>query len=607
MQKLPSWMKQAVGRKFFDLRLAFAFVALQLCGLSQAANAPRFTASLDRDSIVMGESVMLTLTFEGGAPQEISQLPAIDGLQNSPGVSQSSNTTIGADGTTTSVQSYGVTLSPTRAGEFVIPAFRAKVNGQTMSSQPLKLKVLASDPSSPPADFANQLAFLWLVLPKQDVYVGETFVAEMRLYIRSGVANVTDIQIPQLSGEGFNSGKYIQSQQFQRRVGTTPFTVIPFRAWLSPVKSGPLSVGPINGSLVVHLSSNEPRDVFENFFGPRTVPKQIALALQPKSVSVSPLPTENVPPSFNGAVGSYTMTVAAGPTNVAAGDPITVRVQISGNGALESLTLPDQPAWHDFKLYPPTAKVETTDQLGVQGTKSFEQLVVPQSVDIKELPPISFSFFDPDKKKYETLTKPAIGLVVRPGGSNIVPVVAAANRATQDIPPPAQDIVSIKQRPGKLEQISPPLVEQPWFLALQSVPALAFIGTVIWRKRSDSLANNPRLRRQRKVAQIVRDGMNDLRKFAAEKNSDQFFATLFRLLQEQLGERLDLPASAITEAVIEEHLQPRGLPEADLAGLHELFQTCNLARYAPVKSSQELEALIPKLESVLDELQELEA
>jgi len=42
---------------------------------------------------------------------------------------------------------------------------------------------------------------------------------------------------------------------------------------------------------------------------------------------------------------------------------------------------------------------------------------------------------------------------------------------------------------------------------------------------------------------------------------EAFFATLFRLLQEQLGERLELPASSITEAVIEEHLRPRGVPE----------------------------------------------
>jgi hypothetical protein len=32
---------------------------------------------------------------------------------------------------------------------------------------------------------------------------------------------------------------------------------------------------------------------------------------------------------------------------------------------------------------------------------------------------------------------------------------------------------------------------------------------------------------------------------------------------------------------------------------------CNVARYAPIKSSQELVALIPKLEATLHELQQL--
>ena len=131
------------------------------------------------------------------------------------------------------------------------------------------------------------------------------------------------------------------------------------------------------------------------------------------------------------------------------------------------------------------------------------------------------------------------------------------------------------------------------------MPLLAWLSAVVWRKRTESLANNPRLRRQRQVAQIVREGLVQLRRLAEEKRSEEFFATLVRLLQEQLGERLDLPASAITEAVIEEHLRPRGVPDAVLTPLHELFQTCNLARYAPVKSSQELAAIVPEVEAAL--------
>jgi hypothetical protein len=108
------------------------------------------------------------------------------------------------------------------------------------------------------------------------------------------------------------------------------------------------------------------------------------------------------------------------------------------------------------------------------------------------------------------------------------------------------------------------------------------------------------------VARVVRDGLVELRRLAAENQPEPFFAGLFRLLQEQLGERLDLPASAITEAVIEERLRPRGVPEQVLAGVQELFQSCNLARYAPVRTSQELAALIAKLEATLRELQLLE-
>jgi hypothetical protein len=230
---------------------------------------------------------------------------------------------------------------------------------------------------------------------------------------------------------------------------------------------------------------------------------------------------------------------------------------------------------------------------------------VPQNPDIKALPAVSFSFFDPDQKSYRTLTQPAVPLIVRPGGSAPVPSVAAATRTVPDNPPPAQDIVHIKPRLGAVAQISLPLVQQPWFLALQAIPVLAWLSAVVWRRRTEMLANNPRLRRRRQVAQTIRQGLVELRQLASDNKSDDFFATLVRLLQEQLGERLDLPASAITEAVIEEHLHPRGLPEATLASLHELFQTCNLARYAPIKSSQELAAIIPKLEVILRELQGL--
>ena len=106
---------------------------------------------------------------------------------------------------------------------------------------------------------------------------------------------------------------------------------------------------------------------------------------------------------------------------------------------------------------------------------------------------------------------------------------------------------------------------------------------------------------------MIQNGLNDLRKSAAENNSDEFFALLFRLLQEQLGERLDCPASAITENVIEEHPVLRGAPRAALDALRELFQLCNQARYAPVRGTSELNSVAEKFEKTLRELQEVKA
>ncbi|HUB87838.1 MAG TPA: hypothetical protein VMB22_08100, partial [Verrucomicrobiae bacterium] len=112
-------------------------------------------------------------------------------------------------------------------------------------------------------------------------------------------------------------------------------------------------------------------------------------------------------------------------------------------------------------------------------------------------------------------------------------------------------------------------------------------------------------RRQRAVAALVAAGMDDLRKYAAANQPDEFFATLFRLLQEQLGERLDYPASAITENVVDEHGVLRAAPENLRADLRDLFQLCNQARYAPVRGTAELNSVAAKFENVIRELQNL--
>lgn len=592
MQMLLKFGRQTLNRS----RQWLGFVVF--FALVSTAFSASFNASLDRNTIVLGEQVELTLQFKDGQPQSVSDIQPIDGLQRVSSWNQSSSFTF-ENGQQSLVITYTLQLAPTRVGDFEIPPFRVQMNGQNLQSPPLKLRVVASDSSAPPPDFASKQAFLWIVLPKTNLFVSEPVVAEFRIYMRSDVRSSSGLDMAP-EGDGLSFSKFAQGQMYQRRVGNAVFRVIPLSIAITPLKSGALSINPINGSIV--LNNPDPMDI-ERFFAPQPQPVRAPLTSDRMDIQVLPLPRENVPPGFNGAVGSYTMSVTAGPTNVIAGDPVTLQIQISGHGTLDSLVLPQQSGWDNFKVYPPSSKFTPANQLGIDGSKTFEEIVTPQNSEIKALPPVTLSFFDTEQKKYRTLTQPSIPLMVRAATPGVMPTMA--NGGHTETATPAPDIIPIKQHMGVVAQIRPPLVQQPWFLTLQSVPALALISSVIWRKRKESLANNPRLRRQRQVAQLVREGLGELQSLAAQNKSEEFFATLFRLLQEQLGERLDLPATSITEAVIEEQLRPHGVSEEIVAPLHEMFQTCNLARYAPIKSSQELAAIVPKLESVLNQLREL--
>ncbi len=597
MAKLWPRVRQiARARSFSPLRWpVFAFALL--AWFSVAVQAATFTATLDKNLMSVGDSATLTLRFDGGSPRVVPSLPAIPNLHFEGGGVIQGYTAINGQASSYIAQTYSVTA--TQPGDYVIPALESDINGETVRTQPLRLKVVKSE--------EEQNAFFRVIVPKKEVFIGEVIPVEFQVCFREGL-NGEGIfqQFEQFSGcplkaEGVSFLKTAHVNRRQMQVGNFNYNVVTLVSAVTPVKAGTITITSMDLNLTVQIprANRDPYNIFQQFDQ-----KHIYLTAPPQTFTALPLPRTNVPPTFTGAVGNYSMNVTAGPTNVTVGDPVTVKIMISGRGAFDALTLPEQTAWRDFKIYPATTKFEPTDALGLQGTKTFEQLVAPQNADIKDVPPVTFSFFNPDRKMYQTLTHGALPLVVHPGGAAAVPTIAATTSGAQEAPP-TPDIVHIKPRFGALAQIGTPLATRPWFIVLQGVPVLLWLSALIWRRRTESLANNPRLRRQRQVAQLVRDGLAQLRTLAAENKSEAFFATLVHLLQEQLGERLNVPASAITEEVIDDKLRPKGAPESILTPLRELFQLCNLVRYAPIKTSQELAAIIPKLESVLRDLQGL--
>ncbi len=446
-------------------------------------SAATLNVSIDPPTVTVGESAILNLVFEGGAPDSDVQLPDINNLVFQFTGQSSRQIIINNRISSQFVLTYSVTAE--KEGEYTIPPITATVGGQRVASQPIKFIVRKVNSQE-----IERFARLRLVVSKKQVRVGEPFLVEVRfLYIA-----LNGGEPPQISGDGFTIGKFIQTDSHTIEDGRS-WRLISFKTYATALKAGELVLGPATMKVTI------PARIDRNFFGDTIVSawRTVVLTTPSYQIKVEPLPTIDVPPEFNGAIGVYNMTVSVAPTNVAVGDPITVKITISGRGPIESITLPEQPAWSEFKVYPPTSKVEIDDQFGLSGSKIFEQVVVPKSTETRELPPFSFAYFDTEKQDYRVLKGPRVPLIVRPSASgNII-----FNTSTNTPAPVIQtDIVHIKIRPGSIGTISAPLITQPLFWTINTIPAIAWIGLLIRRKRLEHLANNPILRRKIEVDKL---------------------------------------------------------------------------------------------------------
>jgi hypothetical protein len=572
---------------------AHRWITLVLVSCALLAEAATFTGRLDRDTLQPGESAVLSLRCEGGLPKTTQPERGVSGLALSFIGEEKSIALV--NGNVSASVTFRYRVIPDKLGDFTVPPFTVVLENETLRSEPLKLRVLAGlppekSPATVPEIDANgpPPAFLKLSAPTNAVYVGEAFPVEIQLFFQTA----QNVQIPQPRVEGV---RFLLlrpgSQQSRAQIGNSLYNVVTFRNAAVATKPGRLDLA-FETDLTVVMNQGI-------IFGEL---KPVRLTSPVQTIRVLPLPQENVPASFSGAVGSFEMNIAAAPTNLPAGDPIMVKISLFGRGALDNVGLPGQDAWRDFKLYPPNTKLDHSDSIAMNNIKTFEQVVTANHAQVKALPALEFSFFDPESKSYRTVQSAPIPLRLLPSPA---PVAAILTPAPASIAPAIEikkpEIAHIKPRMGTLALVAPPFSSSPYFLALQLLPLLAFFGAVAWRKQKESLSKDPRHARCRAVDRLVADGLRELREHAKNNAAGPFHSTLSRLLAEQIGERLDLPASGIHESVLEERLRGR-LDEPTWAALRELMQAANRACYAPDGGGRDLRTDLVRAEAVLKSL-----
>ena len=576
--------------------LAFSFALLFTANaLSQSVSA-----SLDRATATVGESVNLSINCTNFSPSSQPILPSISGLRfSSAGTSRKFQ--LGGGGRT-STYTFNILVTPLKPGNYSISPIQIRHETRLFKPKPLKLLVLPAGEKPKPGNNQSQNAYVRLLPTKTTAYVGEVIPVEIQLFFIDGV----NVQMPELIADGFNIAAFPKHKQTRMQKGNQIYQVLTFRTAATPLKAGKLQLGPVKQGMVLRVRQKQNRrSPFNNSFdGIFTRYQQVPVTLEAKAqtITVKPLPTANKPASFNGAVGRYTMQSKASPLEVTVGDPVTLNIQISGQGAIDSLNLPKLD-WPSFKSYEPSVTTNKNNPLGLLGTRTFEQVVIPESDKITEVPRIEFSFFDPVTDQYRVLAKGPFPLKVNPSDEPIAPLVGGntARETSEPDSPPQTDILTIQHHLGSLGQALP-LVARPNFWLLQSIPLLLWLGALLWRRKTNALANNPRLRRKRQVAERTRAGLAKLDNLAKQEETAEFHAELADLLREQLGLRLDIPAEGITADIVHSPAASNKLDEGTRSDIRKLFAASDQATYARSQTTGELNANLALLKEVFSAL-----
>ncbi len=128
-----------------------------------------------------------------------------------------------------------------------------------------------------------------------------------------------------------------------------------------------------------------------------------------------PLPEQNKPDFFKGAVGDFSLNSTTDKLDTKTNEPVTLKLNISGTGNIKLLKSPEVNLPSGFEKYEPKTSEQVNRGAKISGKKNIEYLLIPRTPGKKEVPPVEFSYFDPAKKSYVTLKTPSYTINIEQG------------------------------------------------------------------------------------------------------------------------------------------------------------------------------------------------
>ncbi|HTY35814.1 MAG TPA: BatD family protein [Bacteroidota bacterium] len=582
------------------MRRPFAHIVLFLFfTLTAAAQNGTFVAAVDRSSVGTGDRFEVSFTVSGTDVNGIKNFkaPNFSPFVVLSGPNQSTNMQF-TNGQMSGSVSYTYYLYAQQVGKYTIGAASIDYKGTTLQTKPIAIEVVQGKPKSQQAesDAPQNIGDNLLIRAFADrarVKQGEPVTITYKLYMN-----------PRLSVNGYDIAKAPVYQGFwaeeieapkqptlttenyegkQYRVATIRKTA------LFPTQSGKLEISPLEVRCAYQVQSrkksNDPFDSFFNdpFFSRMQTVEQ-DFKSNPLTLTVDPLPG-NPPAGFSGAVGRFTFSATVDKKEVKTGDPITLRLTITGSGNIKLLNPPKPNLPADFEAYDPKISDEITRDGGViRGKKTAEYLIIPRNAGERSIDPIAFPYFDLDRGAYSVLRSPKFDFTVTQGKD----VSGGASIASKsDIKLLGEDIRFLKLTMGELQPVGESLLLNNWVIALFALPPVAFLGAFGYRKRQDKRSGKVDQLRFAKAGREAAKRLKLARKLLSQGNTESYHAEISKALMAYLEDKLHLEKAALTIDQAASLLEQHHVPQDTIQTLRSCIDRAEFARFAPSSDTKE--------------------
>jgi len=262
------------------------------------------------------------------------------------------------------------------------------------------------------------------------------------------------------------------------------------------------------------------------------------------------------------------------------------RQTITGTGNVKILEAPKLKLPSDFEQYDPKVKEDITRSGEmINGTKTFEWLIVPRYPGDKKIPALEFTYFDIGQKRYITLRTNEFNIFVEKGSAEASQTAAGLTK--EDVKLLNQDIRFIKTEIGSLYEKNKELIHPGTALLLTGIPLVAFIDCSSCVKKHSRICRMLFHSGREKAMKIAAKKLLNAKHLLTQNKHEAFYAEVSTAMWRYVSDKLDIERSKLSIDNVTQQFLQKKVSEELTQRIKACLEACEFARFAPGSSSQE--------------------